>query len=125
MCQPWGWLALVAGRQQQFDRMRELAQEALELARTARFSLLEARMLSHLADAASGLSDYEEAERLLTPALRIYREHQHHFYIDLTLGKLADVTRCSGDFARAKELVQKGINDYIDNCRSYVNWRHR
>lgn len=104
-----GWLATIEERRYQFEPMKKFAQEGLDIARVANLTLIEARMLTQLARGAFNLSDYSEAEKLLTDALAIYRQHGHHFYVDLTMGALATAMQLCGEFAKAKDLILSAI----------------
>lgn len=98
-----GWQAIIARKKQDFGHMQQLAAQGLTIARQAQLWHLEARMLSHLANAALGMGAYTEARERIQQSLQMYLDHNHLFYVDITRGTLATISGRLGDFDEAKQ----------------------
>jgi DNA-binding SARP family transcriptional activator/predicted ATPase len=103
------WLARIAGVHADFDGMQRLIGQALDLARAERLDLLEARLLSRLADRALAAGQYGAARTYQEQALAIYHTLHHYFYIDLASGDLAATLRQLGDYAEAQTLLHAAL----------------
>jgi len=103
------WVAVLAWRQGDHDRVKAAAEEALRIAEETNDQWNKALALHYVGHMAQVQGNFSEAERLLQASVDKFREVGDRWGLGLSLNCLGDLARHEGDYDAARTLLEEAL----------------